>query len=68
MNHPASIVLCAPVRTAIGTYAGTFKDTPGADLGASVIRAAPAAVNVGGGKPGTSPLVPEFPTSGGASK
>jgi acetyl-CoA C-acetyltransferase len=33
------IVICSPVRTAIGTYGGTLKDTPAADLGAVVIRA-----------------------------
>lgn len=32
------IVLCFPVRTAIGTYGGTLKDTPAPDLGAAVIR------------------------------
>lgn len=32
------IVLCAPVRTAIGTYGGTLKDTPASELGAVVIR------------------------------
>ncbi|MGZ3324951.1 MAG: thiolase family protein [Xanthobacteraceae bacterium] len=34
------IVICSPVRTAIGTYGGTFKDTPAADLGGVVVRAA----------------------------
>ncbi len=33
------VVICAPVRTAIGTYGGTLKDTPAADLGAVVVRA-----------------------------
>ena len=32
------IVLCYPVRTAIGTYGGSLKDTPAPDLGAAVIR------------------------------
>ncbi|MCE4369650.1 thiolase family protein [Xanthomonas hortorum] len=32
------IVLCSPVRTAIGTYGGALKDTPAPDLGAAVIR------------------------------
>ncbi len=32
------ILLCAPVRTAIGAYNGTLKDTPATDLGAAVIR------------------------------
>ena len=33
------VVICNPVRTAIGTYGGTLKDIPAADLGAAVIRA-----------------------------
>jgi acetyl-CoA C-acetyltransferase len=32
------IVICNPVRTAIGTYGGLPKDTPAPDLGAAVIR------------------------------
>ncbi len=32
------IVLCHPVRTAIGTYGGALKDLPAPDLGAVVIR------------------------------
>lgn len=32
------IVLCAPVRTAIGTYNGTLKNTPATALGADVVR------------------------------
>lgn len=32
------IVLCNPVRTAIGTYGGALKDTPAPALGAAVIR------------------------------
>ena len=32
------VVLCNPVRTAIGTYGGTLKDTPAPDLGAAAIR------------------------------
>ena len=32
------IVLCNPVRTAIGTYGGSLKDTPAPDLGAAAIR------------------------------
>lgn len=34
------IVLCSPVRTALGTFNGTLKDMPAVDLGAIVIRAA----------------------------
>ena len=33
------VVICAPMRTAIGTYGGTLKDTPAVDLGAVVVRA-----------------------------
>lgn len=32
------VVLCHPVRTAIGTYGGSFKDVPAPALGAAVIR------------------------------
>jgi len=34
------VVICAPVRTAIGTFNGTLKDTPATELGAVAIRAA----------------------------
>ena len=33
------VVICSPVRTAIGTYGGTLKDMPAADVGAAAIRA-----------------------------
>ena len=33
------VVLCSPVRTAIGTYGGTYKEMPATDLGAAVVRA-----------------------------
>ena len=33
------VVICSPVRTAIGTYGGTLKDIPAVDLGAVAIRA-----------------------------
>lgn len=32
------VVICNPVRTAIGTYSGTLKDIPASNLGAVVIR------------------------------
>ena len=32
------VVLCSPVRTAIGTYGGTLRDVPAPTLGAAVIR------------------------------
>lgn len=37
MPNP-DIVLCAPVRTPIGSYGGSLKDTPASALGAAVIR------------------------------
>jgi acetyl-CoA C-acetyltransferase len=36
----SNVVLCAPVRTAIGTYGGSLKSIAAPDLGAAVIRAA----------------------------
>ena len=33
------VVLCSPVRTAIGTYGGALKDVPAAQIGAAAIRA-----------------------------
>ncbi len=32
------VVVCQPVRTAIGTYDGSLKTTPAVDLGAAVVR------------------------------
>jgi acetyl-CoA C-acetyltransferase len=40
MASPRSVVLAAPVRTAIGTFGGTLKDVPAEALGAAAIRAA----------------------------
>jgi acetyl-CoA C-acetyltransferase len=40
MTSPRSVVLAAPVRTAIGTFGGSLKDTPATELGAAAIRAA----------------------------
>ena len=34
-----NVVICSPVRTAIGTYGGTYKEMPATDLGAAVVRA-----------------------------
>lgn len=34
----SDIVLCAPVRTPIGSYGGSLKETPASALGAAVIR------------------------------
>lgn len=36
--NPVDIVLCNPVRTAIGAYGGALKDTPAPTLGAAVLR------------------------------
>jgi acetyl-CoA C-acetyltransferase len=35
----SDVVLCAPVRTAIGTYGGALKGMPAPELGAATIRA-----------------------------
>ena len=35
---PCDVVLCHPVRTAIGTYGGSLKELPAPDLGAVAIR------------------------------
>jgi acetyl-CoA C-acetyltransferase len=32
------VVLCHPVRTAIGTYNGSLKATPAVELGAALLR------------------------------
>lgn len=47
------VVICNPVRTAIGTYGGTLKDVPAADLGATVIRATRERAKLGNGAIGT---------------
>lgn len=35
----SNVFLCAPVRSAIGTYGGTLKDMPAPQLGAAVVKA-----------------------------
>lgn len=35
---PSSVVICSPVRSAIGTYGGTLKGVPAPDIGAAVIQ------------------------------
>ena len=40
MTQLRSVVLAAPVRTAIGTFGGGLKDMPAPDLGAVAISAA----------------------------
>jgi acetyl-CoA C-acetyltransferase len=42
------VVICSPVRTAIGTYGGTLKDMPAVDLGAVAIRATLERANLSG--------------------
>src|SRR3984885_223745 len=38
MSQQREIVLCEPVRTAIGAFNGALKGTPATDLGAAVVR------------------------------
>jgi len=38
VNQVADVVICEPVRTAVGRYGGVFKDVPAAVLAAAVIR------------------------------
>ena len=47
------IVICSPVRTAIGTYNGTLKDTPAVELGATTIKACLERAGVNGKDVGT---------------
>jgi acetyl-CoA C-acetyltransferase len=47
------VVLCHPVRTAIGTYGGTLKATPAAELGAAAIKACLERAGVDGERVGT---------------
>src|SRR5688500_7527610 len=37
-SSPDQIVICSPVRTAIGAFNGSLKDTPATELGATVVR------------------------------
>jgi acetyl-CoA C-acetyltransferase len=46
MTSPRSVVLCDPVRTAIGTFGGSLKDIAAPDLGAIAIKAAVARAGV----------------------
>ena len=48
------IFICSPVRTAIGTYNGTLKDTPAVELGAIAIKACLERSGVAGKDVGTS--------------
>ncbi|MGC8474860.1 MAG: thiolase family protein [Acetobacteraceae bacterium] len=47
------VVLCSPVRTAIGTFNGTLKTTPAPQLGAAAVRAVLARSGLAGGDIGT---------------
>ena len=47
------IFICSPVRTAIGTYNGTLKDTPAVELGAIAIKACLERSGVAGKDVGT---------------
>ncbi len=47
MNQ-SNVVLCAPVRTAIGTYGGSLKDIPAPELGAIVVKETLRRAKVGG--------------------
>ena len=47
------VVLCNPVRTAIGTYGGTLKSTPATALGAVAVKAALARAKLDPGKIGS---------------
>src|ERR1700736_6486549 len=54
MISPRSVVLTAPVRTAIGTFAGSLKEIPAPDLGAIAIKAAIARAGLHAGEVGTA--------------
>ena len=47
------VMICAPVRTAIGTYNGSLKDTPAVELGATAIKACLERAGVAGKDVGT---------------
>ncbi len=47
------VVICSPVRTTIGTYNGTLKDTPAVELGAITIKACLERAGVEGKTVGT---------------
>lgn len=47
------LVICAPVRTAIGTYNGTLKETPAVELGAAAIKACLERAALSGAQIGT---------------
>ncbi|WP_460490538.1 thiolase family protein, partial [Corynebacterium nasicanis] len=38
-NNPTDIVICTPLRTAVGGYGGQFTSVPVQELAATVVRA-----------------------------
>ncbi|CAN7740835.1 thiolase family protein [Cupriavidus necator] len=51
--HARDVVLCQPVRTAIGAYNGSLKAVPAVDLGAAAIRATVARAGIDPGEVGS---------------
>jgi acetyl-CoA C-acetyltransferase len=49
----SQVILCAPVRTAIGTYGGTLKNIPAPELGARVVQACLTRAEIQGSDVGT---------------
>jgi acetyl-CoA C-acetyltransferase len=47
------VVLCQPVRTAIGAYNGSLKSIPATELGAAVIRATVQGAGIDPGQVGS---------------
>jgi acetyl-CoA C-acetyltransferase len=56
MASPRSVILAAPVRTAIGTFGGSLKDVAAVDLGAVAIRATVERAGLEPGEVGTMVL------------
>src|SRR5690349_21053873 len=48
--HTQDVVLCQPVRTAIGTYNGSLKTVPATELGATAIRETLSRANLDGAR------------------
>lgn len=53
MVSQRDVLFCAPVRTAIGMFNGSLKDTPAVDLGSAVVRATLARAGLPGESVGT---------------
>ena len=60
MMSSRSVVLIAPVRTAIGTFGGSLKEIPAPDLGAIAIKAAIARAGLHSDEVGTPSWVMSF--------